>query len=292
MQNPEAFRIYFQGLSPDSQRELYQCLKGPAGDALVESLGIRLPLGASGSATQVDPVQIQKHLTGLVETIHSQNWKAQHYFGFLTQLTDDQLIILAKHEDPTSIALMLQSLKPHRAAKLLRGLSSEERVKIFSQSARIESLSSVEMSAFERILRTKALQLPKVLSDDGFQGKDLGPWKKILALNSYDDELLSDFEKARPDQSQQLEKLRFRIEDIRHIPQESIRRITLELENEELASALVSCPLEVSSILLGSLSPGRRAIVEGLAKASRQMTPEALRMAKQTLIERFKEAVV
>lgn len=289
LKNSEVFRIYFERLAEGSKRELYAGLRGPAFDSLLETLGLEVPNKGEVSSPPSEE-QILFYFKNFDEFIQAHQWQQGQFFGFLRQLTQDQLTTLARQENPLVSAILIKFMKPEQSAKILTTLEPNQRAEILSQFSRISNLTTDELRSIEQSVREHAAQMPKLLL--GYNREEADFWSGILSQADDQEAILFDLEKTRPDLYPLLAKYRFKLEDIPSLPQPLISKVLNEVDNEELALGLLTCPKDLTDFVMNELNPNRRQLVSSQLVTFNGLSGQKPKEARQSLTLRFREVMV
>ena len=288
LKNSETFRLYFSKLSEAAQMELYTGLRGPAFDSLLETLSLKVPVGNENTPPPSEE-QMLFYQKNFQEFIDTHLWQHSQFFGFLRQLTADQLSTLIKQENPVVSAVILKFCKPEDSALVLGSLSSKVRMEILDQFYRTQNLSSDELSQVETAVREKVSRLPKLLL--GYNQQDQDYWSKVLTHSTQQEALLLDLEKSRPDLYPALAKFRFKLEDMPSLPTPLVQKVLDEIDNEELSLALLKCPKPVVDFALAELGTERRALIASHLGMYSGIPNEKIQQARQSLTLKFREVI-
>lgn len=286
--NSEVFRLYFSRLGEAAQAELYAGLRGPAFDSLLEGLGHAIPKGGE-NGTPPSEEQMLFYEKNFSEFIEANQWQNNRFFGFLPQLTDDQLIALVKSENPMIAAIVLKFTAPRQSAVALESLTSKQRVEILAQSGSTGRVSTLELQSIEDAVRSRVAGLPKFLT--GSTKADVDYWSKVLSQSDKQEELLMDLEQTRPELYPKLAKFRFKLEDAPSLPKPLLDKVLSDANNEELSLALLTCPSGVTDFLLNEISPQRRDLLLNQLAMCEGMPGERTAEARGKLTRRFREVM-
>ncbi|MGE4233685.1 MAG: FliG C-terminal domain-containing protein [Bacteriovoracia bacterium] len=289
LRNASIFRLYYNKLAEAAKLELYAALRGPAFDSLLETLGISIPPGADDLNPPTEE-QMLFYLKNFNEFIHANIWQNEQFFGFLQQLSNDHLLTLVRQENALISSLLLKFMKPEQSAFILKSLKSEERIQILEQSSRIASISSEELLSIEEKIRSQANKLPKFLL--GISEEEITYWTNVLTHADNQDELLLDLEKSRPELYQKLARFRFHLEDVPSLPQPLTSKVLEEIENDELALALLTCPRDIVDYVLGEIPPNRRTLLNSQLTMYHGLPKEKLKQARVSVTQKFREVMV
>jgi len=282
------FRNYFDRLSPGAKSELYAGLRGPAFDSLLESLDLVPPQGADTSSPPSEE-QMLFYLKNFSEFISSHTWQKQQFFGFLGQMSLEQLVPLALQQNALVNAIMLKYMKPQQAAFLLDRLPAELRAETLAQIPNSHKVAGAELFSIEKTVRTQVENMPGFLAGDEKNGTDF--WAKILAHSDRQDEILLDLERSSPELYPSLAKFRFKLDDIPALPKPLIQRVLNDVENDALALALLTCSEDVVNFVLTELPVARRQLLEDQMNMMTGMTSSKTLGARSSLVKRFREVM-
>ena len=288
LKNADTFRLYYQRLSEAARTELYAALRGPAFDSLLESLELAVPEGGDTSMppTEEQTLFYQKNFDEFITTYH---WQKEQFFGFLQQLTHEQVMTLIKGQNPLVGALMIKFMKPKQSAAVMRDLPVDLRDGIIKQTARVRTVSTEELGEIERSVRDQVAALPSFILTSPSQ--ELEFWARLLSNSEDQDAILLSLEKERPELYEQLAKYRFRLEDVPSLPRPLIHRVLDQINNDELTRAMLTLPEPTREFLLSELGPKRQALLRSQLDALVGLPAGETREAKQRLTTLFREVM-
>ena len=284
----EAFRVYFSRLSDTSRVEIYAALRGPALDSLLEGLAIRKPPVEANGPTPDDD-RLNQYEKEFEEFVQAKDWQDKQFFGFLSQLPDEQVMALASHENPMSVCIMLRFMKPHQSAAVLDALPTERRVEVLSMISQLPTTSFAEIAGIEKEVRTTVQRMPTHLF--GTKKDDIDFWGTVLGESQYQDAILVDLEKTQPQIYPSLAKFKFRLEDIAQIPDGILQKVLAQADNEELCLAITTCSKEAATKILASLSARRSEMILGQLPGYKTAAKDLTMAARLTLTKRFREVL-
>lgn len=288
LNNAEVFRLYFMRLSDAAQVELYAALRGPAFDSLMEALSLAVP---NEGATSAPPSEDQMifYRKNFEEFIETHKWQQQQFFGFLHQLTSEQLLALTRGENALVGAVMIKFMRSEQSAYVMEHLLSGHRQEIVRQLARIKEMGAAELTEIERSVRANVERLPNFILTSAHEETMF--WAHILTHTDKQDEILIDLERTQPELYEKLAKFRFRLDDLPSLPPPLIRKVLDEADNDELTKALLTLPDNIKEYALGSVE-GRRLVQVRAQMVSYAGMPDAeLREARHKLTTRFREVM-
>jgi len=283
----ESFRGYYTRLNSDQRLELWTLLHGPAFESVLERLSLPAPKTAPDE--EVKKERVEWHEKNLNEFIEAAGWQHRQIFGFLSQLTDEQLVTLAGHESPKTVCLMLRFLKPAQAAAILDNFSQEKRLEILSHVGALKASSFAELSQIEAKVRSSITQLPAHFF--GMEKEDTAFWGLVLNESKVQDKLVEALEQTQADLLPHLKKLKFKLEEAAQLDVAILDKVFNDVENDLLSLALVSCDAETLKIFLQSMSEKRRELVEQQIAGARAASKESVQAARHGLTNKFREAI-
>jgi flagellar motor switch protein FliG len=132
--------------------------------------------------------------------------------------------------------------------------------------------------------------MPKLLL--GYSREELVFWSKILSQSTNQEGILLDLEHSRPDLYPLLAKYRFKLEDIPSLPTPLILKVLNEVENDELALGLFTCPKDIADFVINELSPMRRELLSNQFVTLHGISNDKTQQARKALTQRFREVMV
>lgn len=288
IRNSETFKDYYDRLGNDLQVEVYAALRGPAFENLLETLAIEVP-EESEREINLSEEKLSYLIKDFAEYIDIHSWKTNQFFGFLDQLTEEQLLTTFRNENDLVAALMLKFVTPAKAAHLLDRVESSKRLNVLEQSSRIPLLKTDELSEIESMLREKVRQLPHFSLS--YSKDDVSHWSQILMETENQEKILLDIEQVRPSLYPGLSKFRFNLEDIPTLPEEAVTKVVDECDNDELARALATCSKETINYVLAKVGERRRGLLESQIVSLRNLPVETHSDSKKSLTIKFREVM-
>ncbi len=283
-----AFGAYYKSLSPEEKDELYSVLKGPTMDGLMVGLGLTKPKADVPEAGNPDEV-FEKHERNFNEFASAREWQSKQFFGFLNELSEEQLVSLVNHETPIAVCAMLRFMKAQQSASILEALPPGRRLEILAAVPQIQTTPFSELVNIEREVRTVVQMMPAHLF--GAKKQDVEYWGNVLAESTNQDIILADLEKTNPEIYPDLSKFKFKLEDVSTLPDSLLQTILAEADNEELAMALSTCPDDVVEVILEAISPRRQEMLRQTIQASKSAPKDQTKAARVMLTKKFREAM-
>jgi hypothetical protein len=283
----QAFRQYFLTLSQETANELYACVSGPALDRLLKGLGIAKPPDER-MPSDADEI-LEKHLKSFEEFTQAKEWQDRQFFGFLQNLSDEQLATIVASQTPVAACVLIRMLQPKQSAAVLDLLSASKRHDILSHIANIPEVPFSDIVAIEKEIRLAANQVPDRFL--GSQKEDADFWGNVVSESSDQDPIFEEIERTRPDIAPQIKKFKFRLEEAASLPDSLLEKVLGAVDNEELCLALSTCATDVRDVLLDALSPSRRTVLKNLFPTYRGAPRERALPARAKLTRRIREAL-
>ncbi len=282
-----AFRSYYEMLTPELRSEIEAILGGPAFESVMESVSTERPQpgGSSGDVEEM-ALAYEAQFNEFVQAKLSQD---KQFFGFLNQLTREQVASLMTFENDITVCLMLRFMKPVQCAAVLDSLTPQRRQAILSRLDEAQRIPLSEISAIEKEVREAVRRLPSYAIGPGPSQVDF--WANVLSESSHQAEILQDLEKTNPGISPSLQKFKFSLEDAATLPDDFLKRVTSEIDNEELALALTTCSKDVAEVVLSSLPDRRSNLLKAQMNSARSAPRDKASRARNTFTKKIREAM-
>ena len=284
----QAFRRYYQQMGVEKQEELYACLKGPAYDNLLSGLAIKPPAGDIHTPPEKDEL-LEQHEKDFEEFVQAKDWQDRQFFGFVHDMSDEQLVSLVNHQRPLAVCLMLRFMTPHQSALILDSLPSKKRREILEQANQMNGVSFAEIMGVEREIRENVQRMPAHMF--GSNKEDILYWGSVLTEAENQDGILKDIEHTNPGIYPSLKKYKFKLEDAASLPNTLLAKILAESDNDEVCLALATCPHELIDVFLDAVSPKRKEVIEYGLASSRGASSQEKAEARLKLTKRFREVM-
>lgn len=285
---PMAFRQYFEKISNSDQQDLAQNLSGPAFLELCDQMRVNLPVSQT-DAVGTDLLAIKKHSQAFQEFCKAKEWESKQFFGFLNELSEQQLVTLFSRENPQRIAVMLRFMKPNQSAHVLEALDHESRVKVIRFANQVQNLPWSEMLNIEKEVRTIVQKVP--LSAQTNSKDEVSFWGDVIAESLDQDSIIQDIENTRPEMSSSLMRFKFKLEDAPYLSREVLEKVVLNVDNDKLCLALSTCSAEVAELLLSKINPKRRELISQQLETYAHFSKEEKIQARLELTRKFREAM-
>jgi len=288
LRKSDSFRLYYLSLDENKQNDLAGLLLGPAFDSLMDGLGLFRTPGKDTPPGNEEEV-LELHEREFDDYARARDWQEQQFFGFLHQLSNDQLNTLLTHASPLAACVMLRFLKPSQSAYVLDSMSPSRRSEIFSQVPQVQVAALNDLALIEKEIRASAQRMPRALF--GSPKEDAEYWGRVLSESDQQDGILKALEKTNPELGPSLRQFRFKLEDAMSVDSEILERVLGDVDNDELALALTTLPDEVVQQFLLAINGRRRDLVAGQVLANKSTPPAQTRPARLALTKRFREAM-
>ncbi len=282
-----AFRAYYDILSPEFRAEVESILGGPAFESVMESVVTERPR-SSGPSGDVEEMALV-YETQFNEFVQAKQSQEKQFFGFLNQLTREQLGSLMTFENDITVCLMLRFMKPVQCAAVLDSLTPERRKAVLVRLDEAQRIPLSEISVIEKEVREAVRRLPSHAIGPGPSQVDF--WANVLSESSHQAEILQDLESTNPGISPALQKFKFSLEDAATLPDDFLKRVTSEIDNEELALALSTCTNDVAEVVLSSLPDRRSSLLQQQMNAARSAPRDRAAKARNTFTKKLREAM-
>jgi hypothetical protein len=284
----EAFRMYFEQCTGDDKDEIYAALKGPAFDSLLDGMGFKRPVGAD-----LDPESLEErmlvHEKNFDEYVAAKDWQEKQFFGFLSQLSDEQLLTICKREDARNVCVMLRFLRPNQSAGILDRLPASKRSEVIAYTSDVSDIPFSDLMTYEKGLRAATSRLP--FATFGANKEDTEFWGSVLNESEHQEEIFNDLERTNPGLSPQLRKFKFKLEDAATLPDNLLGKVLGNVDNEELCLALSTCSEDVVEVFLDSMSASRKNILTKQMDTYRGVPKERGVAARGALTRKFREVL-
>jgi flagellar motor switch protein FliG len=285
---PEAFRLYFQRLNNDLKGELCASLRSLAFDKLME--GLNLP---QGEVDENDPPELEekllKHRKSFDDFARAKDWQDKQFFGFLQQVPDETLKAIASFQTPTNVCVMLRFLKPSQSAMVLDAMPGDKKADIISCIPNLKNISYSKITEIENEVRQMLTKMPKPLF--GSQKDEVNFWGDVIIQSQSQDEVYEGFEKTQPEISPKLAKFKFKLEDCAVLPEDSLKQVLGDIDNEELSMALATVSDNVTDVILEALPASRQQVLRKLRQGSQWVSKEELERARINVTKKFREVI-
>lgn len=199
----------------------------------------------------------------------------------LASAADDKLTQFIANERPQVAAVVLSKLDVDKAATVMAKLSSEQRVDL---SQRLLALKPVGDRAMQLISER--------LSDELF--RQIGSSKEVsrharlgAILTNLDQtqivEVITTLEQIAPDDARRVQECVFVFEEIVGLTAEDRSRVFDEVPSDRVVMALREAAPELKELVLQSLSPRSRRLVEAELSTAVKVTSKAVHAAKRAI---------
>jgi flagellar motor switch protein FliG len=171
--------------------------------------------------------QADKILERLVATLQTNP------FDFFNNADPAQLATSFQNENPQLVALVLAYLKPERSAAILGALSPEMQADVAQRIAEMDRTNPEILREVERIMENK---FSSVVTADFSMAGGVESLAEIINRSDRTTEkaILDSLEMKDPEIAEQVRELMFVFEDIIHLDDRSIQRVSLKGSNTDV----------------------------------------------------------
>jgi len=188
---------------------------------------------------------------GLLEDIHAEVGPVP--FESLQDVDAKVLANFIRNEHPQTIALILSHLESGKAAEVLSEFPEQLQTDVILRIADLDTVSPQVIEEIEHVLRAEIAAMGTVGS------KKLGGAQTVAEILNQVDQttentILSKIEEDRTELANEIRKLMFVFDDLVNVPDQGIRAILKEINNEELTLALKTASETMKKKILANLS--------------------------------------
>ncbi len=247
--------------------ELYEALDTP--DTLVGS--------ANGVQQLFSGVISEDQISDIIAEVSGTT--SERVWVRLNDVKDDRIAAFLAGEQPQVAAVVLSRLDSSKAASVLENLTREQRMDL---SRRLLLLRPTTDAAMQLI----AERLREVLfAEIGTETDDNKPAKLAAILNKLErdqiEEILDSISETDPEDAERVRSFVFTFEDIGGMGAEDRARLMDEVPAERVVMALREADPGLVDMILQTLSPRSRRIVEAELAADARVAPQAIREARR-----------
>jgi flagellar motor switch protein FliG len=182
-------------------------------------------------------------------------------FSFLSEVEDDQILLLLKEESPPVLAVILSHLEPDKAARLLSSLSLAEQKEVARRIARMKKLTPEVLSMAEESLRKK-LQTQGNIVIEKVDGQS-ALLEIISHLDPTSEKLIVDeLSETDPELAHSLKGRLYDIDVVSRVRDRDLQEILQEFSEPELALVLKGKSGEIKERILSNVSTRRREMIQ------------------------------
>jgi len=185
---------------------------------------------------------------------------ASRPLAFLDDLDFPQLSTLLRKENPTTLSLVLASIEPSLASRLLESLPGDQRSAVVLRMARTEKVSRDVMDTVAAALQEKLRLIGK---DDSEELDGRSALADILRYMDLADEkrLLEELGEADAGLADQVKEKLSTMDTVLHLRDRDLQQILLGMGEKDIALLLKGQSPEVRDRITGALSSRRRLMV-------------------------------
>lgn len=282
------FRLYWKKIDENERREIYEILRGPAFNNLLESLELARPEHLILDASSQGEKLIQ-YETKFREFVQATKLYASQFFGFLQLLSLQQVLTLLTTESKIAGAAIIKYAPVDISAESFRAVPKEIRAGIVQEMKALNGLPFMELQILESQVRAAADRLPQLQISS--QMKELETWEKILETSEQPEFLLGELESHNPSVYAKLSKYKFKLDDLEMVPQDIVSEIFDGFDNHELSNAFSALNPQARNYALGAVSEKRRRLIESQIQTMVALNPRERQKAVHDLTTKLREVV-
>ena len=174
-------------------------------------------------------------------------------FGYFDSMDCNMAVNLIKGEHPQTIALILGSLRSHRAAEILSGLPEQIQADVAMRIVQMEQVPREVIQEVDQVLHKEV----RGLGDSGSREVD-GTTALANILNEIDksseEQILSLIEEQDEQMADEIRQLMFIFEDLLQVDDRGFREILKQVDKQELSVALRTASEELKEKIFSNMS--------------------------------------
>ena len=182
-------------------------------------------------------------------------------FEFVRKADASQILNFIQDEHPQTIALILSYLSPQQSAIIIGSLAPDRQADVAKRVAVMDRTSPDVIKEVERVLETKLSSL--VNQDYTVVG---GVDAVVEILNAVDrgteKHIMETLEIEDPELADEIRKKMFVFEDILLLDDRAIQRVLRDVDNNDLAIALMGSNEQVQAVIFNNLSKRLAAMIK------------------------------
>ncbi len=212
-------------------------------------------------------------------------------FGFLTDMTDEQIAFLLAPETPVAIALALSQLDVSRQAAIIAYFESDMQSDILIEMNEIEAIPYEGVINIEDDLREKSRMIPRKARFNK------GGSKQVAELLSkmdpqFEKQFVNQIQSEDPDLAKDLSRYHLRFEDLNKLPVDVVRDAIRGVDMSDLALALKGMEEEFKSFVVENLPQKAQIMMEDELKEVEKPQPrKKVEGARRKIVDILSEMV-
>ena len=195
----------------------------------------------------LDPKLAEK----ILGQIHTQVRKAP--FSFLQRAESENLLTFIQEEHPQTIALIMCHLPHHKASEIVSGLPMQKQVEVIKRIADMEQTNPEVIREVEKGLESR---LSNMIMQSMERAGGVQSVAEILNLidRATEKQIMEGLESEDPELVEQIRRLMFVFEDILMVDEKGIQTVLKEVDNDELALALMTASEDLKQKIFSNMS--------------------------------------
>ena len=194
-------------------------------------------------------------------------------FAFLEKLSEPQLYLLMKDEQPGIIAIIISQLPSAIASSLLKGLPSASQGEVAVELGKLKRMTSDTYVSVAKKLATKAASIP-VINNVQLQGSDM-----LLEIfdnldESSEESIIEFIKTVNLDLYKEISSQRVGFGALHLLEDKMLRQLIKDIDNEEMAIALKNAPSEVLEKFYSILPTKQKTILEDKIAGIKKVSPD------------------
>ncbi len=184
----------------------------------------------------------------------------QSPFGFLADIDYEQILLLLKSESARAVSIVLASLDPKKAAKIVEHLPPDIQSQVVKRIAKMEKVDPEVINRIEEVLKERIRTQGTVVSRDLDGKAALAEILKHMDIAS-EEKILGDLAEFDPELSRNVKDRVYTVEILLKVDDQDLQSILREYDDREIAVLLKGKDEAIGAKLLANLSARRRTIV-------------------------------
>jgi len=253
-------------------------------ERIIEELSAALETSSGGLVGSTNGVQ--QLLSGVVSEDQISDIIAEvsgttleRVWARLVDVKEERIAVFLAGEQPQVATVVLSRLDPSKAASVMEKLSGEQRADLSRRLLTLRPVTDAAMNLVAERLR-QALFAEVVTESD-----DNKPAKLAAILNKLDreqiDEILTSISETDPLEAERVKEYVFTFDDIAGMAAEDRARLMDEVPAERVVIALREADPGLVDLVLQTLSPRSRRIVEAELATDARVAPQAISEARR-----------
>jgi len=185
----------------------------------------------------------------------------ENAFGFLEELSAEELVFLLKDEKPGTAALVLARLPPKISAETIGRFPPDFKTEVLLRIARKREVSPEVLENVAQALKDRVKHM-----DSGGKEFEIDGMQRLAAIlkqgdYSFGDRLLNELETEDPEISMGLKNQLYTLDDVLHVFDRPLAEKLKRMTDKDIAILLKGRTGEFRDKILSNVSSGRRAMI-------------------------------